>query len=64
MKKLVVELTENLKLLHAYAHHKKVGRPSVDPLQISDGTLTNDPLTMAETLASCFGSMYCRVPPR
>ena len=44
--------------------HKRVGHPSVGPLQISDETLTDDPVTMAETIAPSFGSVYLQsVPP-
>ena len=34
------------------------------PLQISDGTLTDDPLTMAETLASSFVPVYLQSAPQ
>ena len=34
------------------------------PLQASDGTLTDDPLTMADTVASSLGSVYLQSAPQ
>ena len=46
------------KLLHGYVRSKKVGCPTVGPLRLRDGTLTDDPQIMVEELASAFASVY------
>lgn len=62
-KSLAAELKENPKLLHAYVRRKKIGCPSVGPLCTSSQMLTDDPVTMAETFASSFESVYSLLPP-
>ena len=54
---------EQPKLFHSYLRHKKVGRPSVGPLQLSSGQLSDDPSCMAEIFAESFSSVYSRSIP-
>ena len=61
--KLTDELTSNSKLFHAYLRRKKVGCPSVGPLKLGDGNLTDDPATMAESFALSFEGVYVRTQP-
>ena len=60
---LVEDFVSNPKQLHAYLRRKKVGCPTVGPLRLADGSLTDDALCMAETLASAFESVYVDTLP-
>ena len=61
---LIHRSSEHPKLLHSYLRHKKVGRPSVGPLKLSCGKLSDDPSCMAELFAESFSSVYSRtIPP-
>ena len=60
---VAAQVDTNPKLFHSYLNHKKVGRPSVGPLKLNNGTLTDDPFTMAENFVGAFSSVFeCRVP--
>ena len=52
------QLAVTPKLFHSYVRHKRVSRPSIGPLRLSDGTLTDDPLAMANTFAYSFASVF------
>ena len=54
---------ENPKLLHSYIRSKKVGRPTVGPIRLDSGLLTDNPGVMAEVFASSFASVYTRHCP-
>lgn len=60
---LVQELNSNPKQFHAYLRRKKVGCPAVGPLRIPEGSLTDDPDTMANLFASSFEGVYVRTAP-
>ena len=51
------------KLLHSYIRNKKKGRPTVGPIRLDSGPLTDDPSTMVESFASSFSSVYTRQCP-
>ena len=55
---MLEELKSNPKQLHGYIRRKKVGCPSVGPLRLEDNSMTDDPLAMAEALASAFANVY------
>ena len=44
---LIGVLKTSPKQFHAYLHHKKIGCPSVGPLWLADGSLSDDPGVMA-----------------
>ena len=48
------QLKTNPKLFHSYLRHRRVGRPSVGPLKMADGSITDDPALMAERFAESF----------
>ena len=48
------------KLLHSYIRDKKTARPSVGPIRLCSGELTDDPRAMAEAFASSFSSVYTK----
>ena len=60
---MLEDLKRNPKQLHAYIRHKKVGCPTVGPLKLGDGRLTDNALLMAETLATAFESVYVDSDP-
>lgn len=60
---LLVKAKENPKVLHSYIRNKKVGRPSVGPLKLESGELTDDPAVMCERFAESFASVYTRISP-
>lgn len=60
---LIHRFRENPKILHAYIRQKKVGRPSVGPLQLDSGQLSDIPAEMCECLADAFASVYMSATP-
>ena len=48
------------KLLHSYIRDKKTARPSVGPIRLCSGELTDDPRAMTEAFASSFSSVYTK----
>ena len=46
------------KLFHGYIKHRRVGRPSVGPLRMQNGNLTDNPKTMANLFVNSFASQY------
>ena len=60
---LVLQSKDRPKLLHSYIRNKKKGRPSVGPIKLSSGQLTDDPAVMVECFASSFSSVYTRECP-
>ena len=60
---LIVRLPDNPKLLHSYIRNKKVGRPTVGPIKLSSGELSDDAGVMAEALADAFSAVYTRDLP-
>ena len=61
--KLIAKSKENPKVLHSYIRERKVGRPSVGPLRLSSGELTDTPMILSERFAECFSNVYNRTPP-
>ena len=57
-KHLIGELKTSPKRFHAYLRQKKVGCPSVGPLRLSDGKLSDDPSVMSESFAAAFVSVF------
>ena len=55
---LVLQSKDRPKLLHSYIRSKKVGRPSVGPIRLNSGRLTDDAGEMVESFASSFASVY------
>ena len=55
---LIERSRDNPKLLHSYIRNKKVGRPTVGPLLLQTGDLSDDSATMAELFASSFASVF------
>ena len=60
---LILRSQEQPKLFHSYIRKKKVGRPSVGPLKLSSGKLSDDPAHMSEVFAESFASVYTRSVP-
>ena len=56
--KMLEDFKSNPRQLHSYIRQKKVGCPTVGPLRLEDGRLTDDALLMAETLALAFESVH------
>ena len=57
-KGLAEKLINNPKFFHGYLRRKKVGCPSVGPLRLDDGNLSDDPSVMADVFAQAFVSVY------
>ena len=57
-RKITNELVSNPKLFHSYLRRKKVGCPSVGPLKLDDGSLSDDPLVMADKFALAFAEVF------
>ena len=55
---LSVQLNVNPKLFHSYIKHKKVDKPVVGPIRLSDGSLTDNSLTMANMFVRSFASVF------
>ena len=63
-KKLAQQVGPAPKLFHSYVRNKRVGRPSVGPLRMPDGELTDEPPRMAETFCGSFSSIFTStIPP-
>ena len=60
---LIERSKDNPKLLHSYIRNKKVGRPSIGPLRLPSGTLTDEPRPMAELFAASFASVFTKSTP-
>ena len=54
---------DNPKLLHSYIRNKKVGPPTVGPIRLDSGNLTDKPGEMAEVFGSSFASVFTRHSP-
>ena len=57
------QMKTNPKLFHSYMRHKRVGRPTVGPVRLCDGSLTDDPSEMAEQFVLSFGSVFSAQTP-
>ena len=62
-RELIVRSKDNPKLLHSYIRKKKVGRPSIGPLKLPSGSLSDSPTEMAETFATSFAAIYTHGTP-
>ena len=61
---LILRSQDHPKLLHSYLRKKKTGRPTVGPLTLQSGQLSDDPKSMADLFADCFSSVYSKSVPR
>ena len=61
--RLLLLTKDNPKLLHSYIRSKKVGAPSVGPIKLDSGRLTDRPGEMAEAFASSFASVFTKHSP-
>ena len=59
-KSLIDRSKDNPKLLHSYIRNKKVGRPSIGPIRLSTGTLTDEAGLMSEAFVEAFASVFTR----
>ena len=62
-KHLIGVLKTSPKQFHAYLRHKKIGCPSVGPLRLADGSISDDPGAMAESFALAFTSVFSSAHP-
>ena len=62
-KSISCQIGPNPKLFHSYIKHRRVGKPSVGPIILSNGILTDDPKQMAEGFAASFASVFVDVTP-
>ena len=62
-RKISEQIGSNPKLFHSYLKHRKVGKPSIGPIKLQDGTLTDDPQLMADRFASSFASVFITDTP-
>ena len=46
------------KLFHSYIKHRKVCKPSIGPLKLADGCMTDSALLMANEFLRCFSSVF------
>ena len=60
---LIVKSVENPKVLHSYIRNRKVGRPSVGPLRLCSGEISDSPALMSECFAESFSAVYNRNSP-
>jgi hypothetical protein len=60
---LIDRFVESTKFFHSYIRRKKVGAPTVGPLRLADGSLTEDCKVMAELFADGFSSVYTQNVP-
>ena len=57
-KTIAMQINSSPKLFHSYLKHRKVCRPSVGPIKLSDNSLTDDPHIMASFFVDSFASMF------
>ena len=55
---MIHKFRENPKVIHAYIRKKTVGRPTVGPLTLANGELSDDAKLMSESLADAFFSLH------
>ena len=60
---LITRLKTDPKLLHSYIRKRKVGSPSIGPLTMNSGVLSDKPDEMAEILATSFASVFTQNDP-
>ena len=63
-KKVAAQLKTNPKLFHGYLRHRRVGRPTIGPLKLSDNSISDDPKTMAQCFMQSFAGVFTDVPPQ
>ena len=57
-KSIAEQLQSAPKLFHSYVRCKRIARPSIGPIRLSSGDLTDDPAKMADCLADSFSSVF------
>ena len=57
-KSIAMQINSSPKLFHSYLKHRKVCRPSVGPIKLSDNSLTDDPHIMASFFVDSFASVF------
>ena len=60
---LIGKVKEAPKLFHSYIRWKKKGRPSVGPLKLPNGEITNDSGLLSNTFVDAFASVFVREDP-
>ena len=60
---LITRSKTDPKLLHSYIRKRKVGSPSIGPLKMNSGVLSDKPDEMAEILATSFASVFTQNDP-
>ena len=60
---LLLRAKEHPKVLHSYIRKKKVSRPTVGPLKLPSGQLSDNPRDMCELFADAFSSVFTTTIP-
>ena len=60
---LILRSQEQPKLFHSYVRKKKTSRPTVGPLRMASGELSDDASRMSELFAEAFSSVFSRTIP-
>ena len=55
---LASQIQTNPKLFHSYLNHRKVGKPSIGPLLLDSGVISDDPQVMASCFLDAFSSVF------
>ena len=57
------QVNSSPKLFHSYLKHRKTDKPTVGPIRLNDGRLTDDPKLMADSFAESFSSVFAAAAP-
>ena len=57
------QLKTSPRLFHSYIKYRKVSKPSIGPLRLCNGDLTDDPLQMANIFVETFASVFSLLDP-
>ena len=57
-KSVASQLNSRPKLFHAYVRHRKVCRPSIGPVRLPSGEISDNPSVMAECFSASFSGVY------
>ena len=56
--KLGNQINSQPKLFHSYIKHRKVSRPSIGPIKLPNGEISDDPALMANCFIQSFASVF------
>ena len=59
---VVSQINDNPKLFHSYLKHRKVGKPTVGPIMLPSGSLSDDAEVMANCFVESFASVFASDP--